>query len=310
MSENKNTFSYLKKRIFSAIDECCDATEENLNVSFEQKDLCERLPDAVFSSLVRMYCGFEEIGKESKMTLLYNPSLIAFSKSVGKNAKENISFSSDSGNIAIYFKFFGSGELIFENEGGEVLESILLDVNGTFENIRQFVKIPRDEKVYVRCEGDCKLADFAVYERAFFPDVGAVTPKGFVSFKLPEDCFSVEKIHPYGKEELQDIFFTHGNYGFIDEKCVPQREFVLLTYKKRVPKIDGDTSDDYAFDLSPLGFEMLVCLSAAELCRESEQSLYTRLLYKYKDLSEGMYTSSGVERRKNSFFSKRIKRGI
>lgn len=310
MSEKQNTFAYLKKRIFSAIDECRDMTEQSLDEDFELKQTSEKLPDAVYSSLIRMYNGFEKIGKASGMTLLYSPELIAFSKSVGKEREENVSFSSSSGNIALYFIQSGSGELVFENENGEILESILLNLTQDCGSVRQFVKIASDEKVYVRSEGNCKISDFAVYERAFFPDINAVTPKGFVSFKLPEDCLAVEKIYQYGKNELSEIFFEHCGYGFVKEKYVSQREFVLLSYKKKVPKIDSETSDEYVFGLSQLAFEMLVCLSGAELCRENEESLYTRLLYKYKDLSEGMYTSSSVERRKDGFYSKGRKRGI
>jgi len=73
--------------------------------------------------------------------------------------------------------------------------------------------------------------------------------------------------------------------------------------KCQVPFIDDDTSDDLELELKDVAFEALVCLAASKLCTESEASLYTRLLYKYRDLCEGLFGKTPDAGTRNGFFA-------
>ncbi len=76
-----------------------------------------------------------------------------------------------------------------------------------------------------------------------------------------------------------------------------------------VPVIDDNTSDDLEFETDKCAFEALVCLAASRLCTENEASLYTRLLYKYKDLCEGLFEIKKDASARNSFYAATGKRG-
>lgn len=78
---------------------------------------------------------------------------------------------------------------------------------------------------------------------------------------------------------------------------------------ENVPFIDDDTSDNLELEMPPCAFEALVCLAASKLCTENEPSLYTRLLYKYKDLCEGLFEIQKCTRSRNGFYGAVKKRG-
>lgn len=77
----------------------------------------------------------------------------------------------------------------------------------------------------------------------------------------------------------------------------------------KLPFIDENTSDDFKITLSELALEALVCLAASKLCTEDMSNTYVRLLYKYKDLTEGLFSVEKSTCERNSFY-RAGKRGI
>lgn len=78
---------------------------------------------------------------------------------------------------------------------------------------------------------------------------------------------------------------------------------------ENAPIIDDDTSDNLILSMDRCAFEALVCLAASRLCSETEASLYTRLLYKYKDLCEGLFEIKKSVKARNGFYGAVKKRG-
>ena len=80
--------------------------------------------------------------------------------------------------------------------------------------------------------------------------------------------------------------------------------------EQKVPFIDEFTNDETEMMLEGCAFEALVCLAASRLCSEKESELYTRLLYKYKDLCEGLYGKVPSAKNRNGFYDAASKRGV
>ena len=102
--------------------------------------------------------------------------------------------------------------------------------------------------------------------------------------------------------------YTNDGYVYFSDSFLCGRVNADFYYRILVPEVSEETEDEFEFDMVSLAFEALICLCAAELCRESSPSLYSRLYYKYNDLCEGLYKPSPSSR-KNSFFSSSRKRG-
>lgn len=79
--------------------------------------------------------------------------------------------------------------------------------------------------------------------------------------------------------------------------------------EQKISFIDEYTSDNTDMELSGVAFEALVCLAASKLCSEKEAELYTRLLYKYRDLCEGLYGKTPSAKERNGFYGVKERRG-
>lgn len=82
------------------------------------------------------------------------------------------------------------------------------------------------------------------------------------------------------------------------------RMYTSLPMSCDKPVIDSQTQDETQLFFDDAEFEALCNLSAAFLCREDEAETYTRLIYNYSDLSEGIYNKNkSVGCRRDFFYS-------
>ena len=126
--------------------------------------------------------------------------------------------------------------------------------------------------------------------------VRAVLPQDFLRF---DDAFFSSFAEGSVVVEEGFVYFEDGIF------CFPcKAEFY---YRVKPETVSQETSDEFSFDLSPLAFEVLICMCAMELCRAENASLYTKLYYRYTDLCQGL-SSPSPTRRKNSFFANTIKK--
>ena len=92
--------------------------------------------------------------------------------------------------------------------------------------------------------------------------------------------------------------------------CKKAKKLILVgDHKQLAPVIDENTEDTFVFDFSQIVFEALVCLAASELCREEDANIYTRLLYKYNDLYEGLCSKTLSGSSRNTFYRQPSRRG-
>lgn len=107
------------------------------------------------------------------------------------------------------------------------------------------------------------------------------------------------------KSEIED-----GMASAVYSALVEIYENFYGAYNLEVPFIDEKCDDSFEVLLEPASLEALVCLGASKLCTEEEASLYTRLLYKYKDLCESAFEVNTDKKSRNSFFAMSEKRGM
>ena len=122
---------------------------------------------------------------------------------------------------------------------------------------------------------------------------------GFVSAVLPDDFYRFDDV--LLSSFSGDEFFVSDGKVYFERGICSAPGMSELYYRIKPQNVCEDTEDDFVFDLSPLCFEVLVCMCAMELCGANESALYTRLYYKYGDLCQGLCEPLPTAR-KNSFY--------
>lgn len=154
--------------------------------------------------------------------------------------------------------------------------------------------------------GNCKTM-LEMYNGAL-PD-GMIFPDSCAAFSLPQDFERFICVEIGGKKTDLSGICTKDGFAFINTNELSGERTVFAEYKKLAPVIDENTADTFVFDFSQIVFEALVCLAASELCREEDANIYTRLLYKYNDLYEGLCSKTLSGSSRNTFYRQPSRRG-
>lgn len=300
MTENK-TLGQLRKRIFDTLDEYTQT--DGVFVTDTNRDiLISRMPDAVNSSLIRMYESLA-VGTEKCKSKLIRPSILFEASELGD---DGVSVRFDVTDIAVCFDFYGTGSLVFEKIDGSDSIFVECDGDGICSHKRVFVTLANCGDYTIKTEGSIDVRNLCVYENDGFFAECAIPERGYMSFQLPCDFSHFLKIEE--KDTNLDCITVDktSGFAFVPKGMLCTEKEICMQYKKMCPVITSMTRDDFVFDMSALAFEALVCLCASELCREEESAMYTRLLYKYSDLSEALYKSEYSDKyRRNGFFKAR-----
>lgn len=174
----------------------------------------------------------------------------------------------------------GGGEIVHHDDGKNLVTARMADTTNSCL-LRMYESFPFSRK-----------------KARFFLEADKYR-EGYVSAQLPDDFYRFDDAALSDLPEWE--FFTSEGRVYLSERICPASCTAEFYYRTLPPKVYGDTADEFAFDLSPLCFEVLVCMCAMELCPTQESSLYTRLYYKYGDLCRGL-SEPAPEARRNSFY--------
>ena len=102
------------------------------------------------------------------------------------------------------------------------------------------------------------------------------------------------------------------NGNMLECPSVDNEEFAVLTYKVIPKAFTPDMSSDAPVLLPDITVDALCYLTAAELCPAEYGELYSKLMYKYRDICMNYYNCEGKNGNRNTFFngtSRRFKGG-
>ena len=296
------TYKNLKKRIFDILDEYSSDSDTVFIANGDKEHIASRIPDAVNSSLVRMYSSLA-IGRKRAVQRVNEFTPIAYDKGFPDGDKTSFTFVSPVANMAVFFKYFGSGKVSFYNSADKVIGTVDCTGSSTLMTKRANLSLASSTKYKVGVSGSVKITDLCVYENDGRTSPSALCDVDEVSFELPERCDALLEIcGKYGRVDMEKVLIEDG-FAFVKKSDIGDAESLDVLYTKKADIISESTTDSFSFDLSPLAFEALVCLAASEVCRQEDAAKYTRLVYKYKDLCEGLRAEFGGEKKRNTFFA-------
>lgn len=301
----KTTYGNLKKRILDILFEYSHSSDEVFIADGDRELICERMPDAVNTALIRIYESLPT-GIASGVRRLFSKEKIAYAERIGNSGT---SVFADGGSFAVYFRYFGSGTLFLCSEDGKERVELYCDGDDGLCEKREIITLEKGGKYEVVTSDGFEAYGFSLYKGEHFLECGGIPSGNEASFELPSDLQRLLYVKTkYGKVD-GDLVRVCGNYAFLSKDVCRQDEGVLCVYRKKPPFTDGDTSDEFEFALSPLEFESLVCLAAAELCRSEDTAAYTRLVCKYSDYEQALI-AEGRKINRNGFYMPHKRRGL
>ena len=126
---------------------------------------------------------------------------------------------------------------------------------------------------------------------------------------LPGDCGKIKDVFCCkGKKKLSD-----NDYSIFGNELVctffEENENVRVLYLVVPESFSSETVADTKVELPDITCDALCYLTAAELCSPEYAELYSKLMYKYRDICANFYNCENSSGSRNSFFKKRP-RGI
>ncbi len=299
------TLGKLKKRVLETLGEYIADSDGVVICDGDRELLLSRIPDAVSACLHRMYESLD-VGRKRSTGLIYRKSCIYYHPAKIKG-DEGVEFECG-GYIGIYFKYFGSGEVSLYSEGGSVLESIVCEGDGTAREMKYAVNVTEPGKIRVVTVGSITVNGFTVYADADTFPTDALCENNEDSFALPSDFESLISAECEFGEVDAKLVRTEKNIGFAPGFLLRGADFVAIEYKKCPELVTDGSPDTLGFEMPSLAFDALVYLTCAELCREGEADIYTRLVYKYNDISQALMRRYEKGRRNGFYRQRRLKR--
>lgn len=199
----------------------------------------------------------------------------------------------------------GTGILLFQVASMQQVYSIET-APGTYTVINGYIDTMAGRDVSFSLEADTCLdvKSFIIYENieSSVGEYMLLCDKSRVAAFLPSDCSKIL----YLQRDNDNI--NYAEYCEIDEKNhivkIPKKfcSDYVLGYIPYPPCIALDAHDSTVIDISPVMFDALCYMCAAELCPANDSELYSRLIYKCREILENIYDRQRGCRIKNSFY--------
>ena len=299
------TLGLLRSNVYRALDEYSSNGIEHERYSGGTADIDKRFISALNCALRRLYLstartlfGTRVVFRPGKALLARDGFLI--------DSQENETFSLPEKAYAASFDYTGSGTVSVTDTVGNKTVFSLSSEFGRYESKRFF--LPENAVSLTFCASGNLLirtfrilSDFGLPEKkeentVFIPD----GHKLYCAFSpLCAELYSVTK----GNTVFPNELFSFEN-GILSCEEQYAGEYTVSYYAYPEP-IAENASFDTPIPLPPAASDALVYLVAAELCDREDGELYTRLLYKYRELLANTYPSENTKR-KNRYYAGRF----
>lgn len=119
---------------------------------------------------------------------------------------------------------------------------------------------------------------------------------------LPDDFSSVISLETESGRIISDEnYYVNGEYLVCT--AFEDGENGFLEYSASAPLFSCDTPADEPVALPDITADALIYLTAAELCSPDYSELYSRLMYKYRDIALNGYNAVSSRHGRNTFYS-------
>jgi len=301
MFSKNYTLGECRERILKLLERF--SSNGNPNSCGEVEDIKNRFITCVNIHINKLWYEFSAEKRECDISF-YRPKCIADTSPVKLGEGETFSKSISGRKTGYYLVLGGKGTVtVFCGESSAVyavdtLPGAFTVIKGACgnngEDVSNFV-INANTYIHVKA--------FEVYEGVENDSnvYGLLYGKGKTAAFLPEDCSRILSLY---NENGKDI----SRYADTDEKL---RIMILpasvgergsLEYIPYPPSFKEDASDSELLALSPVMYDALCYMCACDLCPADDGQLYSRLMYKYREILENIFDRHRSFGARNSFY--------
>ena len=296
----------LRSDVYRALDEYSSNGIEHERCDGGTADTDKRFTAALNRAIRRLYLSSARTLYGARV--VFYPGKVLFSRDgflVGSGESEELSL--PDGAYAVSFDCTGKGSLIAETAAGEKTVFSLSSDFGCYESARFFLP-DGCAKITFSAAGSLLIRSLRVYSNAFLPEKSdentAFLPDGrklYCSFPpLCAELCSVTKERSGEKIPCERFSFENGVLS-CDERLAGEYTVYYYAYPEPIAE---NAPCETPVPLPPAASDALIYLVAAELCDREDGELYTRLLYKYRELLTNTYPSENIKR-KNRYYAGR-----
>lgn len=306
--QNRYTLKTIKELVYKELDEYSKNGEQTGEYGFSKSDLSERLTDALNGAFTRACLSFPPYIKSAELRF-FKPQELLYDRNIEispSDAAKEYALTKGS-KLAFSINCAGEGNVsIYSCDGAAKLFSKDISVNDSiFTRTVFFAEKPSDTdvKIRIKAAGSHTFAvkELCVCEADGLPEnTSVIMPHGVSFSPLPKDFSSAYEYYVSGKRCPKSRFCE--NDGIVLSRSSDLCE-VTLYYIPKTPHTDKDTPEDYEIELPYITLLGAVYLAAAELCRIGNGELYSRLMYKYRDLALNCYDRRYSPRVRNLFYN-------
>jgi len=124
---------------------------------------------------------------------------------------------------------------------------------------------------------------------------------------LPEDFGQVKSLFISGVGNISESSFRECG-DMLECSCIADGGFATLKYKVNPKPFTPDEPSWTPVDLPDITADALCYLTAAELCPAEYGELYSKLMYKYRDICLNYYGCEKNHEGRNTFFGKSMRK--
>ena len=312
-NQGSYTLAKLKDEVYKALGEYSRNGMELGELSFQRADLSHKMISALNSAISRASVSLPTFVESFMPRFLSCECLYRNNKPFELKSNQTTVCETKLSEEGLSFWLLASGEgtiKLFDESEEVVFEKHISASDIKFENVSFFAEnLPKDKKTLSVC-ADLGAAfvvrELVVYKRDdFLGDKHLISPYGYVSAALPEDFGSLEGVEKDGMA-LSKAYYSVCEKVIMTEADKADGVTVYYTPKNLV--IDENTPEDSIINLPDITCLGVIYLAASELCDTGDGELYSRLLYKYRELALNCYDRKYAPKIKNSFYDSATER--
>lgn len=271
-----------------------------LNCCGELRDIENRLVECINANMRKLYAEFVR-SIEKKTLVFHSPKILCEYGPlyIEKGTEFCGDFSGKS--FCFYVEVCGGGDIVFSSSDGIDTYSFDTDFSET-KILKGSLKGASDGNVSftVNSKSDVSLFSFVIYEGGS-PDY--IMPKGSCKARLPENCAELIGITDEKGNPMDKDLFDVSPWEMSIVTGSENSGRYIIEYYAYPERLCEDCGDDAQIKLPGVLFDALCYMCAADLCPSSDGEIYSKLLYKYREILENYYDGAkNHASHRNSFY--------
>ena len=293
-----HTFGECRRSILKMLERY--SSNGALNCCGELEDIENRLVECINANMRKLYAEFVRC-VEKKALVFHSPEILYEYSPLYIEKDTEFCGNFPGKSFSFYIEVCGSGDVVFGS--ADRIDTYSFDTaTGETKILKGTLNGTSEENVSftVNASSDVNLYSFVIY-RGGSPDY--IMPKGCCKARLPDNCAQLISITDERGNLVDKHLFDVSPWDMSITTRTENAGRYIIEYYAYPERLCEDCGDDANIKLPGVLFDALCYMCASDLCPSSEGELYSKLLYKYREILENYYDGAkNHASHRNSFY--------